>query len=373
MTCIRRSTVLAVVLGASVPAAATANAQRASLDDQGRCHYKVENGAVIYGGNGDVYSAQGALLGNEFAECHALKVAAAEQAQPLTCSGYGGPCSVDSDCCVTDDGPAICSWYYGTCLGPDVFYPVQVAGAPVSSCNGTSVQAKFNEMKTEWTVPQAPYLPQNVNQVVLWSGLQGPAGLVQPETWWETNKGDATGYWWYACQIILSDPVDGEQVLNTFPPEPPTSGWQEAYSLDNIVGNMFINAGQTDGKGDQWECKIQDTTQNPDTYYLRLWTGVDSSGNPLVLNTAEPAVLEPHGLKGCRGLPYNSEDDYGYGAFVDNVCQAGTSWSDQVSVEGCIDFSQALLGSGYPNFVSCQYSGEWTDDSANLFWTDPGP
>jgi hypothetical protein len=66
---------------------------------------------------------------------------------------------------------------------------VAIAIGDGSSCSNP--QGRFNLLASEWTVPNAPSIPDDTNQLVLWNGVTRATGvIIQSELWYDFGPAD---------------------------------------------------------------------------------------------------------------------------------------------------------------------------------------
>ncbi len=327
---------LSVLVGVSVAGciAGVANAQQTTMEDDGSCHYIVPDGAVVYSETGEVY-LQGTLIGNAraaLAEC-------ADESGPSrdSCVATGGSCTSNSQCCSNQ-----CYWYQETCSAGNGPYPTAESANALTGHSG--IQARFNELEAEWTVPAllTTSEAEDVGSNILWVGFQGSGspGIIQPELYWRNH--DA----WY----ITAAWNVGHGYMNT--------PWVGVSPNDVIQGYLYISEGDGGGQGDTWVIQATDLTTDVTTS-MSVVTG----STDLPFTVANLGVLESHGLYSCNGLPNSGSEDF----YIYSLSQEGTDWSDQVSVLELVDeVDQADTGYS-PN---CSFTaGNFDNSIVGLGWT----
>jgi len=230
-----------------------------------------------------------------------------------------------------------------TCL----YWPGWVASANANAAPGFG---PFNRLDEYWTVPTSPSAPADINQELLWDGLEGTNGqIIQPELWYSGNGSS----WSLECQYS----PDNVHFTTAAASGNPLVG-------DTIEGYMAIEGPAGGGYGDYWYCEARDQGRGL-VAEMGVYTPVGA-----VFNSANLAVLEVQGISGCAGLPNVPGKTFQL-SYLDQESTGSGGWDSFNDVRGVVPFHGFQMPNG--NTPNCAYNWGVSETGGNYYpyvtWT----
>jgi hypothetical protein len=342
MTRYRHSTVATTLLSLFFPAVAVAAPGPAVVGppptaSAAACRFEVPNGATVNANNGEV-TLGGTVIAID--DCLVPIASPVPTPGPLTCVAYDQTCTINSNgtdnCCIGGGNGLSCNPYHLKCGdGPTEGYPLWSGSGSVNVGYGS--YGRFNQLYTQYYVPNSPYSGSNAGFAPLWSGLtntvSGPGSsgvsILQPELYWD-DAASPEG-WFMSAQFEVE--VSGLPKTANGPAVRVTAGDR----LISIVAQISAT---------EWTIELDDVTSNVYSQVNAIpntsWRGYDG---------VYMGVYEMQGLISCHAFPNQDEEIF----YLNTLTEAGAAWNDYIDVMGTVNWT---TGVGTDFHTQCDYGAE---------------